>query len=351
VVVAAASGSDVDADGFAVSVDDGPTRSLADGSAVVFAGLAPGSHSVRLEGVAGNCEVQDRNPRTVSVVDGAATPVVFRVTCTPSPSGSIVAVASVTGSDPDPDGFAVSVDDGPTRSLADGFAIVFADLAPGPHGVRLQGIAGNCEVQGGNPRSVSVLANSATPVVFTVTCVPLQTGTVAVRIGTPGFDAFAITVDETTVRSTTTGGVLRVSGLTPGVHRVRLQVQPRDCVINENNPQDVTVIAREVTDVSFTLTCPSGSLLVTVTTTGPNIPAAYTAYAVQMDDPYCYSYTCQYRNVNANGTARFDGLHAVPHYVDLRNLPSNCTPNPRSFSNVAISKQTLTQISFAVTCR
>ncbi len=74
-------GSDVDTDGFSVSVDGGTARFVAAGGAVTLADLSPGSHSVLLTGLAENCRVDGTNPQPVTVVAGRTVLVPLMVNC------------------------------------------------------------------------------------------------------------------------------------------------------------------------------------------------------------------------------------------------------------------------------
>ena len=63
-VTVSTTGADVDSDGFSVSVDGGTTAVRGAGRArVTLTGARPGSHSVRLTGLAENCLVVGGNPK------------------------------------------------------------------------------------------------------------------------------------------------------------------------------------------------------------------------------------------------------------------------------------------------
>ena len=70
-----------------------------------------------------------------------------------APEGSVVIVTAATsGSDPDPDGFVLSVDTDAGRALETHGTIALSGLAPGEHRLTLGGAAPNCIVAGDNPR-------------------------------------------------------------------------------------------------------------------------------------------------------------------------------------------------------
>jgi hypothetical protein len=82
-VLVTTSGSGSDADGFTLTVDGGDPRFISSGGSVALEGLAEGTHTVLLSGIAANCSVQGDNPRSVLVgADGGAT-LGFSVACEP----------------------------------------------------------------------------------------------------------------------------------------------------------------------------------------------------------------------------------------------------------------------------
>jgi Big-like domain-containing protein len=75
-------GPDQDPDGYAVAVDAGPSQPVGVNSVTSLAGVAAGSHRVRLSGVASNCVLEGTNPRPVTVATGATAELGFAVSCT-----------------------------------------------------------------------------------------------------------------------------------------------------------------------------------------------------------------------------------------------------------------------------
>jgi hypothetical protein len=79
-VTVATSGAQPDPDGYSISVDGGTAQSIQANASQTIENLPPGSHSVRLAGLAQNCSVSD-NPRSVNVVAGQNATVSFQVSC------------------------------------------------------------------------------------------------------------------------------------------------------------------------------------------------------------------------------------------------------------------------------
>ncbi|UCC49172.1 MAG: hypothetical protein JSV41_03035, partial [Gemmatimonadota bacterium] len=113
-------------------------------------------------------------------------------------TGSIQVTLDMMGSDLDPDGCTVSVDDLVARAIEAGGSVTFADLEVGVHGVELYDLSGNCVVSGENPRAVSVAAGETSETAFEVTCAAL-TGSLEVVTLSMGDtldpDGYSLTLD------------------------------------------------------------------------------------------------------------------------------------------------------------
>src|SRR5829696_7118467 len=152
-VATSTSGSAGDADGFTLLLDGNPWGPIPPGGTANVAGVAPGSHSVGLTGLAANCQVDGENPRTVAVAGGETVQVPFSVTCAdPGPaSGTLTVTATTSGSNPDPDGYGVSIDGGASQPLAVNASITLPNIPSSTHRVELISVALNCTVSGANP--------------------------------------------------------------------------------------------------------------------------------------------------------------------------------------------------------
>src|SRR5205085_734767 len=167
-VTVKSTGSDVDPDGYVVTVDARLTRHVEANTTTTFAGIAPGDHSVSLGNLATNCTVSDANPRGVTVVAEASVTAEFPVACI-SRTGSVRLTINTTGSGLDPDGYRLRVDDAPERAVATNDVLVLVDLHEGSHTLSLGGVASNCTV-GSSGASVNVRFGDTTPFHLAVTC-------------------------------------------------------------------------------------------------------------------------------------------------------------------------------------
>jgi hypothetical protein len=110
-VLVTSSGAGSDSDGFTLTVDGGDPRPVSSGATVTLDGLAQGTHTVLLSGIATNCAVDGDNPRSVLVGPEGGASVSFTVACEAVPSrttkihhgghGDDTEVARTAGSAPD----------------------------------------------------------------------------------------------------------------------------------------------------------------------------------------------------------------------------------------------------------
>ena len=81
-VTTATAGTDLDPDGYTVTLDEGQPQPVAVNGAVLLTGLTSGAHALALGGVAANCIPNDANASALNVVAGDTADVAFTVTCT-----------------------------------------------------------------------------------------------------------------------------------------------------------------------------------------------------------------------------------------------------------------------------
>ena len=187
-VVAATSGPDPDGDGYQVMVDGILPHALGSNASVTFSAVPAGSHEVRLDGVAANCTADAGGRRRVRVTQGRPTTVTFAVACAaivPVGGGVLQVTAATSGTDPDPDGYMVSVDRGTSTTatfVATGGTVPIG-VAAGSYTVSLLGVAGNCAVTieggAGTTRQVEVPGGATVALAFAVTCAPLPVSQLA----------------------------------------------------------------------------------------------------------------------------------------------------------------------------
>ena len=171
-VMSATTGSELDPDGYVVTVDAGPPQSIGVNAAVTIAVVPVGNRSILLTGVDRNCVVAPPNPRTVGVLYGDVTDVSFAVHCE---TGTLIVTTATSGVDLDQDGYRVMVSgarlDTVVTAAANGTATI-ARLPVGDYEMRLRGVAANCDRTGPDLREAAVAGGRTTTVTFGVVCVP-----------------------------------------------------------------------------------------------------------------------------------------------------------------------------------
>jgi hypothetical protein len=150
-------GTDPDLDGYTVEIDDSPARPLRENPQTFDMGGDPGSHTVRLGGVATNCAVAGETTRDINIASGQATAVTFQISCSPS-MGTLVITSSTNGISLDPDGYRVELNGFDAGALGVTAELRLNRVAAGAHYVRLAKVADNCRVKD-NPRQVSLIGS------------------------------------------------------------------------------------------------------------------------------------------------------------------------------------------------
>src|SRR5438128_1247553 len=319
-VTTATSGAsgDLDPDGSTVTLPVATSRAIGINASVTFTGLTPGSHSVVLSGVAGNCTVSGGTSRTVSVTAGSTASTSYSVSCAPSSpgTGSLTVTTATSGAsgDLDPDGYTVSVDGGAaSQPIATNGSVTFTGPA-GDHSIALTGVATNCTVSGANPRTVTVPAGGTASTTFSVSCAPTgpTTGSLSVTTATSGAsgdldpDGYTATLDGTTSRAIGINASVTFTGLTPGSHSVVLSGVAGNCTVSGGTSRTVSVTAGSTASTSYSVSCaPSspgtGSLTVTTATSGASGDLDPDGYTVSLDGTTS-------RAIGTNASVTFTGL-------------------------------------------
>jgi Tol biopolymer transport system component len=205
-----ATGSPADPDGFVARLDGAePGQTIVPDGSSVFPGVAAGSHTVTLGGVAANCSVAEGAQRAFTLVSGAEQEVAFAVTCG-STTGDIQVTTSTTGANQDSDGYTLTVDAESSQDIGPNATLALTGLSAGTHTLALTGVATNCHIDGENPRAVEVVPG-ATPVTFGVSCLAADA---LIAFGSNAFRLQAIFVvnpDGTSLRNLTPEGAFEYS--------------------------------------------------------------------------------------------------------------------------------------------
>ena len=117
----------------------------------------------------------------------------------PAPTGTIAASNITTGADVDADGYVISVDGGAGVLIGVNAGINISNSSVGSHSVLLSGLAGNCSVQGANPKTVVVAQGGMVQADFAVVCAAVVqnlTGKIAFETSRTGnYEIFVMNAD------------------------------------------------------------------------------------------------------------------------------------------------------------
>ena len=343
-VTVATTGSDLDPDGYTITADGGASEPVGVDGSVTFSGLPPGDHNVALEGVAANCAVAGGNSRTVTVTAGQTAGAVFTITCIGT-NGDLEIAAVTTGSNPDPDGYNVSVDAGPGQALGANGTITITTAA-GDHLVELSGVATNCAVTGDNPQMVTVPPGGTVQTTFVIECTSV-TGTLVLSVVTTGEDldpdGYLASLNGGVDQPIGINGTITLTSVAAGQRTVALSDVADNCSVTGDNPRTVTVPAGGTVQTTFVVVCTSltGSVQVTTVTTGSDL------------DPDGYSVLVNGglgRAIGVNATVTIPGVEPGDRSVELLNLASNCSVDGANPRTVTVAAAATVQTTFLVEC-
>ncbi len=255
-VAAILTGSDLDLDGFTVTVLNHGSGDLTPNGFLQIDGIAEGPHLVSLSGVADNCSVEN-NPAEASVESGSTTEVVFRVHCEPT-TGWILVNARTEGTDLDQDGFTLTLDGGATFPIGTNGTQNIGQLEPGPHEVELSGLAENCTLVGDNPVEAVVERGVTVTVSFYVSCVPLPRGTLQLTTTVSNNfdpDGYEVIVAGESVGRVPVEGTTTLQGVVAGSRPVELRDLAPNCQVDGNNPATAEIPEGGSASLSVAVVC------------------------------------------------------------------------------------------------
>ena len=266
-VIVSLSGQDIAVQGLRVNVANGPIRQFDSGSLdVTINGMIPGNYTVRLEGMAVNCQITSGNPRVVTVVSNVATVAAFSMQCG-ARVGSVRFTASTTGTEVDPDGYTATVIGGPSGAIAVNGTATIANVREGLRSVTLGGVAPNCAIAGPDTIDATVIYGSTTDVAFSVQCQPAGRLQVTVATGGTSLDptGYLVAIGAPSIGFThrlpvAPNGSAIFSQLIPAPdYIVTLEDVAVNCAFVGARSDTVSVVADATASVAFDLTCVSPS--------------------------------------------------------------------------------------------
>ncbi len=342
-------GPSPDPDGYTLTVDGVDQGTVGVTAALTIPTLAPGEHVVGLSGVAGNCQVQADNPRPVTVTAGSSASASFTVSCaTPVPNAGNLQVSTVTsGPDPDPNGYTVAVDGETSQPIGTASRATVTNVAAGDHIVRLTNVAGNCSVQGNNPRPVSVPGGATAEVSFAVSCTA-TTGSIKVDVTTSGTptdpDGYTVKLEGRDAGlAVPTGGTVTFAQVTPGPHNLSLTGLAPNCSITGGESQTATVVAGARADIGFTVVCAATTGSIQVTTVGTGTSLDPDGYSLAVDGALS-------QQIGNNAIVTVGALAPGTHSVALEGIAANCQLTSQNPVSAEITAGVQSKVTFTLDC-
>ena len=350
-VTTATTGVETDPDGYTLQVDSDSPQAIGLAATWQSGNLAEGSHTIALSGIAANCVVEGENPRTVSITAGGTTTVTFAITCGAT-TGTLRVTAATAGPAPDIDGYTLVLDGAERGTIGSTGETTLEGLPAGPHSIGLAGVAGNCLVEGENPRAVTVTAGGTATTDFVVTCQtpPASTGSIHITTTTSGGgidpDGYQFQIDGSGTQPIASSGEATVNNLAVGPHSVLLAGVASHCSVTGTNPQSVSVTAGGIAEAAFSVTCQdapvsTGSIQITTTTSRSGIDLD--GYEFQIDGGGA-------QPIASSSEVTVSGLTVGPHLVELSGVAANCVlqgDNPRA---VTVTGGATTPVAFEIRC-
>src|SRR6266496_2756500 len=344
-VTTSTTGSNLDPDGYTVTVDGGSPQAIGINASVTYTSLSAGNHTVAISGVAANCTVSGGTSQTVTVPSGGTATTTFTVTCS-TPPGNLTVSTNTTGSSLDPDGYTVTVDGGSPQTIGINASVSYTNLSAGNHTVAISGVAGNCTVSGGTSQTVNVPSGGTATTTFTVTCTT-PPGNLTVSTGTTGSsldpDGYTVTVDGGSPQAIGINASVSYTNLSAGNHTVAISGVAANCSVSGGTSQTVNVPSGGTATTTFSVSCttPPGNLTVSTSTTGSSLdPDGYTV-TVDGGSPQA---------IGINASVSYTNLSAGNHTVAISGVAANCTVSGGTSQIVNVPSGGTTTTTFTVTC-
>ena len=256
--------------------------------------------------------------------------------------GSLLVSTSMTGTDPDEDGYELVVDGDPVLRL-DANGTKPLELDGGSHTLDLRGLDPHCTVEPTVPFEIQVDGGDPVPVDLEVDCPP--TGAIVTPrftgIDIPTF--YRVAVDGVPENSVATTAPTTLTRLGPGEHTVELLIAAANCVPEGPSSKTVTVISGAFVPLDFEIRCTasSGVIEVVVDVDGEDVGVEYQVQVDGNGRPFAFP-----------SPFHLTGVAGGEHAVAL-STPSNCVVegDARSVTvEVGGLVRDTVQVIFVVTC-
>lgn len=348
------SGLDLDPDSAYVTVDDTARIVVRTGGATTLA-VPAGVHVVELGGFANNCGVDGIARRELEVRTAKVRDVAFAVTCGAA-FGVVDVRVETQGSEPDSNGYLVSVGSLLPQRIRDGGVGSFAPIPAGAQVLNVDDVASNCEVSGGKTvRGITVATGAAVRdtvrIVVSVVCgAPASTG-IDVSIETAGVDrddSYVLTFCTSQqwdclwpeYRRTVSASSSHRVDLAPGLYYAWVEDVAGNCGQHWSGLEALTVRAGERKALRIDVTCQgSAELSATITATGTDRQQEFRLTVDGVGVAW----------LAADSTVTWRAVEGV-RSIGLANIQENCRAVSANPVTVLLVSGVLTPVRFAVDC-
>ncbi len=307
-------------------------------------------------------------------------------TIVPPPNpGTVSVTVSTRGSDPDQNGYTVTLDDGSPQNVSPNGSVTFSGLQPGAHTLTLGEVASNCSAGPSNPLTFDVSSDATASVRFDVQCgvvVAASGGTAATPDGKARVDVPSGAVSDSVVLSVATAP----DSLLPSASDSRLVGPAYEYLPDGTQFSKAVQISIVYDPANVPSGASEGSIRLHTVQDGQWVPVTgstvdttihtvtgqsthfsiYGALAAQPGDLKVTSATSGvdvdpdgYRLVVDGGagphlavddTVTVEGLSAGDHTVRLDSVAANCTVSGSNPRTVSVPAQDTATTTFAVSC-
>lgn len=266
---------------------------------------------------------------------------IFRYPC---PIGAVKVTTTTTGTNPDTDGYTVTLDGGDSKSIDPAGTVFYTALPSTTYSIGLGGVAENCTVAGDNPRQAEVTSGDTTTVAFTVECAA-DTGDLEVSVTTTGenvdSDGYTVNVDGTQAMAVSANGTVTFVGLAAGEHSVSLDGIANNCTVTGSSSRTATVASNATAQMSYEVMCAAHQITVQAQTDGD--PIDPDGYTVTLDD-------IESQSLDVNGSVVFGPVTAGLHKLELTGMAANCLVSGENPRNVNVIDGESAETTFFVSC-
>jgi hypothetical protein len=262
-------------------------------------------------------------------------------------TGLLEITTATTGVTPTGNGYTYILDDNPARPIGFNTTIQLQGLFAADHTIELTGLPQECAVSGQNPVTTTVTPDVPGSAVFEVSCVAPGIGNIMVTAATTGPGAepnYGLLLDGEDQGIIGANGTQVLPDVPAGPHAVGVNGIPANCQLQEANPQTVTVLADEIPNVPFTITCTTppasgGVLNITASTSGSDADG----YLVSVDGG-------PVQPISINGAMAITNVATGSHSIQLSDLDRGCTVTGLNPVTITVSAGLVARPAFEVDC-